>query len=149
MQMTSNRPYLLRAFYEWIVDNNGTPYLVVDATQVGVKVPAQHVQNGQIVLNISPGAVGNLELGNDAIRFNARFGGSPFAIYVPLKAALAIYARENGAGTMFSAEDYQEDDSLEEIEFTDEESLTDTEPPPEPTPDPTPPKKGGHLRVVK
>ncbi len=143
MQMTSNRPYLLRAFYEWIVDNNGTPYLVVDATQVGVKVPPQHVQNGQIVLNISPGAVGNLELGNDAIRFNARFGGAPFAICVPLKAALAIYARENGAGTMFSAEEYDEEEALEEIELTEEESSTD------PTPDPTPPKKGGHLRVVK
>lgn len=145
MQMTSNRPYLLRAFYEWIVDNNGTPYLVVDATQVGVKVPPQHVQNGQIVLNISPGAVGNLELGNDAIRFNARFGGAPFAICVPLKAALAIYARENGAGTMFSPDEYDAEDSLEEVELTDEASHVESDP----SPEPTPPKKGGHLRVVK
>lgn len=145
MQMTSNRPYLVRAFYDWIVDNNCTPYLVVDATQTGVKVPPQYVQNGQIVLNVNPGAIGNLELGNDAIRFNARFGGNPFAIYVPLKAVLAIYARENGAGTMFSPEEYDDEESLEEVEFSEDVS-SDTE---EPTPDPEPPKKGGHLRVVK
>lgn len=145
MQMTSNRPYLVRAFYDWIVDNNCTPYLVVDATQVGVKVPPQYVQNGQIVLNVNPGAIGNLELGNDAIRFNARFGGNPFAIYVPLKAVLAIYARENGAGTMFSPEEYDDEESLEEVEFSEDVS-SNTE---EPTPDPEPPKKGGHLRVVK
>lgn len=144
MQMSSNRPYLVRAFYEWIVDNNGTPYLVVDATQVGVKVPPQHVQNGQIVLNINPGAIGNMELGNDAIRFNARFGGQPFAICVPMKAVLAIYARENGAGTMFSPEEYEDDSALDDLELTDEETAD-----PSPDPEPTPPKKGGHLRVVK
>ncbi len=108
MEMTSNRPYMLRAFYEWIVDNNCTPYLVVDATQPYVKVPTQHVQNGQIVLNISPGAVGNMTMNNDAVSFNARFGGQPFALYVPMRAVLAIYARENGAGTMFSPEDYED-----------------------------------------
>ena len=75
MKMTANRPYLLRAFYEWIVDNNCTPYLVVDATVSAVKVPMQFVQNGQIVLNTAPSAVSNLQLGNDAITFNARFGG--------------------------------------------------------------------------
>lgn len=147
MQMSSNRPYLVRAFYDWIVDNNCTPYLVVDATQVGVKVPPQYVQNGQIVLNINPGAIGNLELGNDAIRFNARFGGNPFAIYVPLKAVLAIYARENGAGTMFSPDEYEEDEALEEIELAEEGVVESVEPSPDP--EPTPPKKGGHLRVVK
>ncbi|MFN6264262.1 MAG: ClpXP protease specificity-enhancing factor, partial [Chromatiaceae bacterium] len=102
MQMTPNRPYLLRAFYEWIVDNNCTPYLVVDATMPGVKVPLQHVKDGQIVLNISPGAIGNLLLGNDAVTFNARFSGNPFALYIPQRSVLAIYARENGAGTMFT-----------------------------------------------
>lgn len=149
MEMTSNRPYLLRAFYEWIVDNNCTPYLVVDATYPHVKVPTQHVQNGQIVLNISPGAVGNLQLGNDAVTFNARFGGQPFALYIPIRAALAIYARENGAGTMFSpeedielAEDSVEDSNID-IEVTSEELPT------EPSPDDDKPKKGNHLRVVK
>lgn len=149
MGMTSNRPYLLRAFYEWIVDNNCTPYLVVDATYPQVKVPTQHVQNGQIVLNISPGAVGNLQLGNDAVTFNARFGGQPFALYIPLRAALAIYARENGAGTMFTAEDEVE---LEEEVFDDSELDTGdnaNEPTVEPGPDDDKPKKGNHLRVVK
>jgi len=149
MEMTSNRPYLLRAFYEWIVDNNCTPYLVVDATYPHVKVPTQHVQNGQIVLNISPGAVGNLQLGNDAVTFNARFGGQPFALYIPLRAALAIYARENGAGTMFTPEDEVElaDEELDDGEFIiDEDS---NEQPTEPGPDDDKPKKGNHLRVVK
>ncbi len=112
MQMTPNRPYLLRAFYEWIVDNNCTPYLVVDATMPGVKVPLQHVKDGQIVLNISPGAVGNLLLGNDAVTFNARFSGNPFALYIPQRSVLAIYARENGAGTMFTPEEEWQEDEL-------------------------------------
>ncbi len=144
MQMTPNRPYLLRAFYEWIVDNNCTPYLVVDATVAGVKVPAQHVKDGQIVLNISPGAVGNLQLGNDAVTFNARFGGNPFALYVPQRAVLAIYARENGAGTMFTPEEDLLDEEL------DEEMELSPVSEPEPTdPDDDKPKKGSHLRVVK
>ena len=149
MEMTPNRPYLLRAFYEWIVDNNCTPYLVVDATYPHVKVPTQLIQNGQIVLNISPGAVGNLQLGNDAVTFNARFGGQPFALYIPLRAALAIYARENGAGTMFTPEDEVE---LEEEELDDSELNTSedsSEQPEEPGPDDDKPKKGNHLRVVK
>ena len=150
MEMTSNRPYLLRAFYEWIVDNNCTPYLVVDATYPTVKVPTQHIQNGQIVLNISPGAVGNLQLGNDAVTFNARFGGQPFALYIPLRAALAIYARENGAGTMFTPEEDEvelQDEMPEDLQIELEESLTDE--PPEPSPAGDKPKKGNHLRVVK
>lgn len=149
MEMTSNRPYLLRAFYEWIVDNNCTPYLVVDATYPHVKVPAQHVQNGQIVLNISPGAVGNLQLGNDAVTFNARFGGQPFALYIPIRAALAIYARENGAGTMFSPEEDIElaEDSIEDSNIDIE--VTSEVQPKEPSPDDDKPKKGNHLRVVK
>lgn len=149
MEMTSNRPYLLRAFYEWIVDNNCTPYLVVDATYPTVKVPTQHIQNGQIVLNISPGAVGNLQLGNDAVTFNARFGGQPFALYIPIRAALAIYARENGAGTMFSPEEDIElaEDSVEDSNIDIE--VTSEDQPKEPSPDDDKPKKGNHLRVVK
>ncbi len=150
MEMTSNRPYMLRAFYEWIVDNNCTPYLVVDATQPYVKVPTQHVQNGQIVLNISPGAVGNMTMNNDAVSFNARFGGQPFALYVPMRAVLAIYARENGAGTMFAPEDDEEplateaESSPEQSPVISTEAIEDT--PPE---DPNKPKKGAHLRVIK
>ncbi len=149
MKMTPNRPYLLRAFYEWIVDNNLTPYLVVDATLPGVKVPLQHVQNGQIVLNINPSAVGNLLLGNDAVTFNARFGGSPFALYIPQRAVLAIYARENGAGTMFTAE--EDDDELLTEELLDDEaesevSQAETVEPVEPD---DKPKRPSHLRVIK
>lgn len=140
MKMTANRPYLLRAFYEWIVDNNCTPYLVVDATFAQVKVPTQFVQNGQIVLNTSPGAVGNLQLGNDVITFNARFGGQPFALSIPVKAVLAIYAKENGAGTVFTLED-EEDEAEIFAEDLDHDSPSEPEPPK--------PRKGSHLKVVK
>ncbi|MGP9799711.1 ClpXP protease specificity-enhancing factor [Rheinheimera sp. NSM] len=137
--MTPNRPYLLRAFYEWIVDNNSTPYLVVDATASDVKVPTQFVQNGQIVLNTAPSAVGNLQLGNDAVTFNARFGGKPFALYIPVTAVLAIYARENGAGTVFTLEEEEDEAEI----FSD--SLEDEPVPPEPPK----PKRASHLKIVK
>ncbi|MBT42074.1 MAG: ClpXP protease specificity-enhancing factor [Idiomarina sp.] len=102
--MTPKRPYLLRALYDWIVDNQLTPHLVVDATIVGTKVPQQFVKDGQITLNISPSAVVGLQLLDDAIRFNARFSGQPMEVIVPMTAALALFARENGAGAMFEAE---------------------------------------------
>ncbi len=104
------RPYILRAFYDWLVDNELTPHLVVDATLPYVDVPAEYVKDGQIVLNIAPAAVGDLDLGNEDVFFNARFGGRPVSITVPLYAIMAIYARENGAGTMFDSESaYQEE----------------------------------------
>lgn len=102
--MTPKRPYLLRALYDWIVDNQLTPHLVVDATIVGTKVPQQFVKDGQITLNISPTAVAGLQLLDEAIRFNARFSGQPMEVIVPMTAALALFARENGAGAMFEAE---------------------------------------------
>ncbi|SDI41778.1 stringent starvation protein B [Ferrimonas sediminum] len=102
--LSPQRPYLLRALYEWLVDNDLTPHLAVNAELPGVQVPTQYVQDGQIVLNIAPHAVGNLQLGNDDVSFNARFGGQPQAIVVPLYACEAIYARENGAGTLFPPE---------------------------------------------
>ncbi len=107
--MNSSRPYLLRAFYEWIVDNNATPYLVVNADFPQVSVPREYVDNGRIVLNISPGAVRNLLLANDHVEFNARFAGVPHDIYVPMKAVSAIYAKENGRGMVFK--DDEEDDT--------------------------------------
>ncbi|WP_407331469.1 ClpXP protease specificity-enhancing factor [Enterovibrio sp. 27052020O] len=110
------RPYLLRAFYEWLIDNDLTPHLVVDATLPYVNVPTEYVQDGQIVLNVAPRAVGNLDLGNDEVCFNARFGGRPMLVSVPLYAVLAIYARENGAGTMFDPEPAYEAE-LERIEL--------------------------------
>lgn len=98
------RPYLLRAYYDWLVDNDFTPYLVVDATYWGVNVPVEYVKDGQIVLNLSSNATGNLVLANDFIQFNARFKGVSRELYIPMGAALAIYARENGDGVMFEPE---------------------------------------------
>lgn len=102
--MTSSRPYLLRAIYEWIIDNNMTPYVLVDATLEAVQVPLEHINNGKIILNISPAAVMGLELGADAVMFNARFSGKPMDVCVPITAILAIYSKENGRGMVFSEE---------------------------------------------
>lgn len=99
--MLSSRPYLLRALYEWIVDSAMTPHILVKADVAGVAVPGSYVKDGQIVLNIAPAAVQGLELGNEFVSFNARFGGSPTDIVVPTEAVLAIYARENGQGMAF------------------------------------------------
>ena len=109
--MTSNQPYMLRAFYDWIVDNDLTPYLVVDATLPGVSVPQEHVRDGQIVLNVSPGACHNLNMTNADVIFEARFGGIARQLQVPCNAVLAIYAKENGAGTVFTPEDIEDPDS--------------------------------------
>ncbi|HYW93679.1 MAG TPA: ClpXP protease specificity-enhancing factor [Gammaproteobacteria bacterium] len=103
--MTSRKPYLIRAIYDWIVDNSCTPFLLVDCHHEGVLVPEQNVQDGKIVLNVSPAAVAGLELGNDRIGFSARFGGVAFQVEIPPQAVLAIYARENGEGMMFPPED--------------------------------------------
>jgi stringent starvation protein B len=102
--MLSSRPYLARALYEWLLDNDHTPYIVVDAEREGVQVPGQFVQNGQIVLNISPSAVRDLLMANEAITFNARFGGQPMQVIVPSEALIALYARENGVGMVFGHE---------------------------------------------
>jgi len=118
--MTPNQPYLLRAFYEWIVDNNLTPYIVVDAHYAGTQVPQEFVQDGQIVLNMSPGSTGNLQLGLQDIMFDARFGGVPRNIVVPCPAILAIYAKENGAGTVFTVEENIGSDEVKEQTVTNE-----------------------------
>lgn len=103
--MTPSRPYLLRAIHEWIVDNNLTPHLLVDAIAEGAVVPQAFVQDGKIVFNLAPRAVQSLQLRNDAVEFDARFGGSPMHVYVPIPAVLAIYARENGKGMIFTEEE--------------------------------------------
>ncbi len=102
--MTSSRPYLVRALHEWILDNDGTPHIVVDASVQGVQVPMDYVANGQIVLNISPSAVKGLMIDNGGVEFNARFGGVPVNVHVPIRAVMAIYARENGQGMVFGRE---------------------------------------------
>lgn len=105
--MTSSRPYLIRALYQWIVDNGVTPYILVDAQYTGVVVPVQYVQDGKIVLNVAPMAVRSLVLGDEHISFNARFGGNAMDLYIPVAAVLAIYARENGQGMMFNEEPHE------------------------------------------
>lgn len=102
--MTSHRPYLVRALNEWILENNCTPYILVNAFEAGVLVPQNFVKDGQIVLNISPVAVQGLVIGNDGIEFNGRFGGIPTRVYVPTAAILGIYAKENGQGMIFEIE---------------------------------------------
>ncbi|MCW9012671.1 MAG: ClpXP protease specificity-enhancing factor [Gammaproteobacteria bacterium] len=128
--MTSSRPYLIRALYQWIVDNGVTPYILVDAAFPGVDVPPQYIQDNKIVLNIAPMAVQTLTLGDNEISFNARFSGKPTDLYVPIEAVLAIYAKENGQGMMFTEEPQSPE-------------------PPDGGPDDTEPKDKPKLRVVK
>lgn len=103
-KLSPSRPYLVRALHQWILDNQCTPYLLVEAGIAGVSVPVDFVEDGQIVLNISPSAVRDLLIDNDGVSFSARFGGVPMAVFVPTVAILAIYARENGQGMMFGGE---------------------------------------------
>jgi stringent starvation protein B len=128
--MTPSRPYIIRALYEWIVDNDCTPYVLVDATVVNVMVPEQFVKDGQIVLNISPGAVMDLNISNEAMAFNGRFGGVATDIYVPSGAVMGIYARENGQGMVFEPEE-------------------STEPPDDTPPEPIKPEGRPALKIVK
>jgi stringent starvation protein B len=132
MQMTSSRPYLIRGIYQWIADNGMTPHLLVDVAIDGVQVPAEHVQNGKIILNIAPMAISGLILGDREITFSAMFSGKSQLIYIPVEAVLAVYAKENGQGMMFS-----EDDGAVSASDSDD-----------PDPDPNKPKRPS-LRVVK
>ena len=124
--MTSNKPYIVRAFYDWISDNQLTPYIVVDVSVTGVSVPMAYVNDGQIVLNISGAAVGSISLAGDAIQFTARFGGQLEHLTVPYGAVAAIYAKENGAGTSLAIEDtFAEDEGAEQSLSAVEESDDD------------------------
>jgi stringent starvation protein B len=125
--MKSSRPYLVRALYEWIVDNDCTPHLLVNAEFAGVQVPAGFASDGQIVLNVSPTAVRHLHMDNEAVSFEGRFAGVPQSLYIPAAAVLAIYARENGQGMVFDAESSMLDG--DEIEDPDEQNPPDDEPP--------------------
>ncbi len=146
-RMTSHRPYLLRALYEWIADNGMTPHLLVDATRPGVRVPPHTVKDGKVVLNIAARAVAHLDMDNDAVAFTARFGGVSHAVIVPVDAVLAIYARETGQGMALP-----DDGSAPAPEAgAPAEATTSDTPPDDDTPPPadTPPKRGPHLRIVK
>jgi stringent starvation protein B len=103
--MTPNRPYLIRAVNEWLLDNRCTPHLLVNAEAPGVDVPRQYIQDGKIVLNIGPNAVEGLRVTNEEVTFLARFSGVSQLVSLPVSAVLAIYAKENGRGMMFSEEE--------------------------------------------
>lgn len=105
--MTSSKPYLIRAIYDWLVDNELTPYIVVDVSgdDQQIQVPQEHIDNGRIILNISPKACRGLHLENDRIIFSARFSGEVKQLFVPPYAVQAIYAKENGRGMVFSDDD--------------------------------------------
>ncbi|MFT5133623.1 MAG: stringent starvation protein B [Gammaproteobacteria bacterium] len=128
--MTSTRPYLLRALYEWMIDNGLTPHLLVDAKAEHVDVPRQYVENDKIVLNITPDAIQDLNIGNEFLSFNARFAGKSQHILTPVAAVLAIYAKENGEGMV----------------FPEEETEVNTGSPNRDSPVPT---KKPHLKVIK
>ena len=102
--MTSSKPYLLRALYEWILDNDTTPYIHVDTSCEGLRIPSGIDNDGKVVLNISPQAVQNLEMTNEHLSFSARFGGVPEDIFCPIGSLIAIYARETSEGMMFPSE---------------------------------------------
>ncbi|MDH3373892.1 MAG: ClpXP protease specificity-enhancing factor [Gammaproteobacteria bacterium] len=126
----SKRPYLIRAMHEWMGDNGHTPHIVVDASFDGVNVPAKHVKDGRIILNISETAAHNLKLTNDSVSFRARFSGVPFDVWVPMRSVLGIYARETGQGMIFS----HDSDSAEQKVRNNEVETTRSRP---------------HLKVVK
>ena len=107
--MLVQRPYLLRAFYDWIVDSECTPHIIVNATMPCVEVPQQFIEDGKIVLNIAPRSVIQFSMDKEAVAFNARFSGQPMQVYVPLYAIEGIYARENGSGTIFPEEPAYQD----------------------------------------
>ena len=151
--MTSQRPYLLRALYEWVVDNGMTPHVLVDAQMAGVRVPRHAVKDGRIVLNIADRAVTRLDMGNDALRFTARFAGVSQTVNVPLYAVIALYARETGQGMALPA-DPEGAGPPPVLEGT--APVTDGPDLASPTPDDKdprdpgdPPKRGSHLRIVK
>lgn len=162
--MTSHRPYLLRALYEWIADNGMTPHLLVDATRPLVQVPLHAVKDGKIVLNIAERAASRLEMSNDTIGFSARFGGVSHSVSVPVGAVLAIYARETGQG-MALPDDALANEDQEQVDLagdadsaspaslsavpsspatSEDEGSGDDDGPASPSP-----RRAGHLRIVK
>jgi stringent starvation protein B len=154
LAMSSNRPYLLRALYEWVGDNGLTPYILVDATLPQVRVPPGVVKDGKVVLNIAMRAVEKLEMGNEALTFSARFSGASQYLYIPVAAVIAIYAQETGQGMMLpadevrTAQDYAEQSGQETYSDAGD-GLDQQTPESEPEPKPPGPNKGGHLRIVK
>ena len=162
--MNSYKPYLIRALHEWITDNGMTPHLLVDAAIEGVIVPASAISEGRVVLNVAHRAVMGFRIDDEYVSFSARFNGVSHEVWVPIKAVLAIYARENGQGMAIPEDPYDAtlDAALSDGEAAIEEVIAESNKPSlasvptaednspqSPDDTPTPPKKGGHLRVVK
>ena len=144
--MKPSRPYIVKALYDWMLDVDYTPHLLVDAELENVEVPREFVQDGQIVLNIMPSAVRNFFMDDEAISFSARFSGQPMNIYVPMKAILAIYAREDGQGMGFGAEPGVQYYAEPEADTTDMSEKAETK---EAKPENKPEKKRAKLKVIK
>lgn len=142
--MNSSRPYLIRALYEWVVDNDCTPHILVSSEYPKVRIPAGFARDGQIVLNISPNAVRYLEMNNEEISFEGRFNGVPQHLYIPTAAVLAIYARENGQGMFFELEESDEPNESQELTQGGDEDEPDL-----PPTTPTRPSGRPQLKVVK
>lgn len=132
--MNSSVPYLIRAINEWILDNGCTPYMIVDATMDGVSVPMDYVKDGQIVLNISPQAIRDLNISDEYVMFSGRFSGTAYEICAPITAVMGIIAKENGEGMWFPR---------------DEDETPPDEPPPPGDSPPDKPKGPPSLKVVK
>ncbi len=115
MKAKAKRPYLLRALYDWLVDSSLTPYVLVSAEDETAMVPADYVNDGKIVLNISPSAVRGLVIDDAGLSFDGRFGGAPYPVSAPISSVLAIYAKETGEGMIFDPEEFpsRTDDSPE------------------------------------
>ncbi|HEY3645728.1 MAG TPA: ClpXP protease specificity-enhancing factor [Gammaproteobacteria bacterium] len=107
--MLPRKPYFLRAMHQWIVDSGSTPYMVVDVNAADVEIPPGYAQDGKLVLNISYEATSGLDLGAEAVQFDARFGGVSRRVRVPMAAILAVYAHESGQGMLFDAEGEPQD----------------------------------------
>ncbi len=136
LNLSPTRPYLARAIYEWICDNQLTPHLLVNATHPQTMVPEQFVQDGQIVLNIAPHAVHQFHMSNEAITFSARFSGASRELYVPIEAVLGLYARENGQGLFFDPAEYPDTQIEKDTLKSAEQETTDS------------PKKKPSLRLL-
>ncbi|MDP1651142.1 MAG: ClpXP protease specificity-enhancing factor [Rhodocyclaceae bacterium] len=144
--MSSTKPYLIRAIYEWCTDEGFTPYLAVQVDE-RTRVPREFVRDGQIVLNIGAEATHQMTLGNDEITFQTRFNGASFPVVVPVDAVQAIYARENGQGMAFEASATARDEDHEKVgagETASAGAPRDTETAPE-----QPARRGGHLTRIK
>jgi stringent starvation protein B len=152
IRTTSRRPYLIRAMYDWVLDNGLTPYVLVDARAEGVRVPERAVKDGHIVLNIAPRAVSQLELGNERVRFLARFGGVSHSVEFPVLSVQAIYAFENGDGMVFPPHEQTEsshESAGEAVAESESQQAPSVSTPPVAAKLPEGESKRPHLRVVK